>query len=295
MFRGIIEDNNYFRCRFWISPRFLRPLRRLSRNVNRRAGVIIDSKAWSRLLRRHWGITPGYLGNIERLVIALVGLRQVHFSRKITLRPLLVRSDRKIVTMLPRVASFIEKTLTSLHPNGADILELTRLAQERFPAIKITESDIDTLSASLRTAEKCHDLYHVKPRVKQKRADFYESILRKAGRPLHYSVLATAAREQGYRGSTYPHYIKSILWPDTRFAPVARSGYWALTEWEHVEVRTINQIAFDELANARRPLHEKEIFERVRSRRPVKRGSIRGAMVQNKRLKEIAPKMWTLN
>jgi hypothetical protein len=239
MFRGIIEKSNYRGCRFLLRPQFLRPLRALSSSVNEKDSRILDLKTWNALVRHQWGMNVAQLGAAENLVVALVGLRRFKFPKKRTLQPILVRTDKKIASSLPCVASFIERTLVSAQPTGVGARELSRLVHGRFAGTELSTSDINALCRCLRTVEKRGDRYH----ALGSRADFYELVLRREGKPLHYRTLARHARDHGYRGSSYSTYIAGILSPDQRFVRVSRSGFWALAEWGHLETRTISKIA----------------------------------------------------
>jgi hypothetical protein len=120
------------------------------------------------------------LGAAENLVVALVGLRRFKFPKKRTLQPILVRTDKKIASSLPCVASFIERTLVSAQPTGVGARELSRLVHGRFAGTELSTSDINALCRCLRTVEKRGDRYH----ALGSRADFYELVLRREGKPL---------------------------------------------------------------------------------------------------------------
>ena len=129
----------------------------------------------------------------------------------------------------------------------------------------------------------------------RRRADHYEQILLRAGKPLHYRKLAEGAVRLGYKGNPRQHQsVTNILVKDPRFVPIAQSGVWALTRWRGIERRTITEIAFREIKSAGRPLHEDKLYSSIAKKRRVKKGSIPQMLAQSSRFKKTGLKLWAI-
>src|SRR5204863_6685871 len=135
----------------------------------------------------------------------------------------------------------------------------------------LSPGKIQALVRCAKNVERLGDRYLIPERkIMRRRADDYEQILLRAGKPLHYRELARRAVQFGYKHK----FVTNILVRDSRFAKVGHSGFWVLSTWRNFETRTITQIAFDEIERARCPLDESQLYALISKQRVVKKRSI---------------------
>lgn len=293
-FREILLEEKYRMCGFRIRPEFSRPLQGLSRKLQVRSTRDFRYSEWNALVARTWGINTAQMGAAEPLVLEILGLRRHDFS---TTRLTSVVTDAvKTKTRRERAGSFIRRLLRSRYPAKLTLKKIIDVVSERPSFRGIDEKKIRTLLSSMKEVEKRGNSYRLTAASMASRADQYEQILQRAGRPLHYRELAKRARRFGFTGNTNQHQsVTNILVADPRFIPVAHTGRWALAAWPNLETRTITEIMFEEISNAGRPLHEDELVVRVTKRRPAKRPSIPRMLAANDKFRKVEVKTWTIN
>src|SRR5207237_7419262 len=104
-----------------------------------------------------------------------------------------------------------------------------------------------------------------------------ESVLRKRGSPMYRRELKAqiAGFKRTARMIPKPRDVEPALSTDHRFKPVGRIGLWTLTEWKHIETGTVAKVAANYMHKRYRPVTERELFEFVSAKRPVRKSSIR--------------------
>ncbi len=292
-FREVMLEDKYRMCSFRLRPEFLRPLRILSKKVRQRKTVLRQND-WNALLAKTWGISGSQLGPMEPFILEILGLRR-HDFRRPALDSIIDTAADKTKTRLDMADRFIRGLLRSHHPSGLTLQQLTDAIKARSGLRRLSTDKIRVLVRSMGDVEKLGSLYRVPDRRMSRRADHYAEILRRAGKPLHYRELAHRALRFGYRGNDGQRQsVTNILVKDSRFAPVAQSGFWALATWRNLETRTITDIAFDEIKRAGQPLHEKKLYMLIRKRRSVKRRSVPRMLAQSRRFKSLGNNLWTI-
>jgi hypothetical protein len=192
---------------------------------------------------------------------------------------------------LEKEATLLRKVL-SKHPAGLSLSEITDQIRKDWPTPPVTAEKIRFLLQAMTKIEVDGDAYRLHQR--SRRADQYYEILQQAGKPLDYRELTRRAVRFGYRGGHDSHSVAVILGGDKRFNVASPRGFWALSEWKHVDTRTFTQIAFDEIRALQRPLHEAELNRLFMSQRGSKPKSIGNLLNANSRFRKIAPKTWAL-
>ena len=293
-FREVMIEDTYRMCGFHVRREFSLPLRILATEVRRDPDPILLQSEWDALLARTWQMRSSDLGQMERFILEVLGLRRFDFSES-TLGSIIVLASDRDVTRLLVAARFIQKLIVSHHPAGLTLQQITEAIRKRTGLRSLSEERIRVLMRCARDIEKVGDQYRTSGRSMMRRADHYEEILLRAGKPLHYRELARRAVPFGYRGNDKQHQsVTNILLPDPRFVAAAQAGYWALVRWHKVETRGIKEIAFDEIKRAGRPMKEKELFSLIAKRRPVKRRSIPRMLAKSSRFKKVGPKLWAI-
>jgi predicted DNA-binding protein YlxM (UPF0122 family) len=291
--REIMLEDKYRMCGFRLRPEFLRPLRTLSKKLLRRhSKTVICYRDWDRLVRRTWGISASQLGVAEPLILEILGFRRREFDQN-PLRSILDTTVDKNKTQLFLADRFVRGVLKSHYPNGLTLQQLTDAIKTRSELGRLSVAKIRALVRSSRNIKRVGTLYRIADRCMMRRADQYHQILLQARNPLHYSELARRAVRYGYYGTGSARSIHIILQKDSRFASVGRSGYWALSAWRNLEVRSITQIAIDELQRAQCPLDESQLFALISKQKAVKKRTLRQLLEQSKCLKRVGSRLWT--
>ena len=292
-FREVMLEDKYRMCGFRLRPEFLHPLRLLSGKLRRRSDTILHQSDWNALLARTWGISATQLGPTEPLILEILGRSRLDFGKS-TLDPIIVIASGKDKTRLNVAARLIQSLLTSQYPSGLTLQKLTGAIKRRSGMRNLSKDKIRALVRCVKNIERIGKLYRIPDRSMRHRADHYAEILRRSGKPLHYRELARRAKLFGYRVNDRKRQsVTNILVKDSRFAPVAQSGFWALATWPNLETRTITQIAFDEIQRARGPLDEKHLYALISRQRVVKKRSIPRMLTQSKCFKRVGYRLWT--
>ncbi|WP_119071633.1 TIR domain-containing protein [Aggregatilinea lenta] len=101
-------------------------------------------------------------------------------------------------------------------------------------------------------------------------------VLVEHGEPLsHHDIHREIARRLATMGENIPtrRTVSNAMAHDPRFIPIGKRA-WALAEWDDVVQDTVINVMRDFFHRHNRPAREKEIFEYVQQKRPVKRSSI---------------------
>ena len=84
-----------------------------------------------------------------------------------------------------------------------------------------------------------------------------------------------------------------ILTNDQRFKSIGRTAMWTLLEWD-LECGTVADVAAQVLHRINGCLTERQLFSLIGERRPVKLGSIRSLLREDRRFRRVAPGTWEL-
>jgi hypothetical protein len=295
MFRGIISQDNYRDCEFRIRPEFLKPLRTLSATVKSDANVILSCSDWESMLGKTWKVTPAQLASTERLILDILGFKQVDFRDEKRFSVILPRKRNR--TRLRTALHEIEYLLTDPYPDGLRADELRVLLRNKFGPLAPPTDEVPALVRSLRAVEKkkVNGRYRARTSALYNGADRYERLLRDAGRPLHFREVARRVRLMSNSKPMLARSIQNTLISDPRFVSVPQSRQWALAEWKSIETRTITDLAADLLKKAARPLHETRLYALITARRPAQKNSIPALLRRDRRFKRTGTKVWALS
>jgi DNA-directed RNA polymerase delta subunit len=205
------------------------------------------------------------------------------------------REDLSFPTTAKVVARIDE--ILSREPLGLDSYQLAGRINRQFPNLS-TPATIHELVHLCSTCEVLTDgRFRCRFSWLRSLADKAFVVLLDAGEPLHFEkITEEISRRQLERGREAAlSGIRANLGKDQRFVPIARTGLWKLTSWEHVDARPIADIAKEILRLADRPLHTDQIFDEISQRRPrVLRGSVRTLLANDGRFVSVAPSIWAL-
>jgi hypothetical protein len=119
-------------------------------------------------------------------------------------------------------------------------------------------------------------------------------ILRKIGKPLHFTEITNLINETGFdKKIAYPATIHNELILDDRFVLVGR-GIYALKEWGY-QPGTVIDIIVDILKKAEKPLTKEEIIKEVLGQRIVRKSTIYLALTNKEKIKKLPDGTYTLN
>jgi hypothetical protein len=243
---------------------------------------------WERLLVRTWSLKTADIEGVEALLLAILGFRRLNFDKGNLCS---VISRDHIKHALGRAAHRIDQLLAQ-NPSGLTLRQITHEILASPNVQQLNAQKIRILLRSKRNLRCTGGAYYLQPVLS--RPDQYYEILKKAGRPLHYHEIARRLRQMGYPGRLVGRSVTNRLCADARFNPVSMTGFWALAEWEHVETRSIADIAFEEIKQADRPLDAGELYRRINNKRPARRDSLRGMLSRDARFERPQPGIWAL-
>ena len=283
----------YRGCHFRLKPEFADPLRLLQNNLQRAGRLTFTQLEWQQLLLASWSLARADLGPLEGLILSLVQFQRLSF-RNPRLIPIIVSQEVRRPPYRQALAQ-TEQLLKREFVNGLSESELLKELRSRVTGIKLQPSDVQLAVESVdgigfvkRKRGFQSNLTQLKT-VRNK----LERLLRENGAPMHFRDLAEKIN-QLTGVSRRPHLITAGLSDDPRFKPIARTGKWSLAEWTHVETRTIVEIAAEISTNAGRAFTERELFQRISKRRPIKQSSIATVLKEDNRFDRVAPTTWQM-
>lgn len=119
-------------------------------------------------------------------------------------------------------------------------------------------------------------------------------ILAENGKPMHFSDIATAIKDSGFkRRDVTTQAIHNELIKDKRFVLIGR-GIYALDSWGYSK-GTVSDIITDVLKKAGQPLHRDEIVKRVLKSRQVKETTILLNLQSKPQFKRVAKATYALD
>ncbi len=293
--RAAFLKADYAGCRFRFRPEFVRPVKVLATELSSAKDRAIAYSEWKKILARSWSTTPNCLGPVERGLLEILGFQLVTFKQP-RFRPIILPSGRKAYP-IRRAVTKAGRLFTCDFAAGLSKTELFDALRKEPYGRQLREADIPAIIRSLpgvrRTSRGEHyecllgDLESLRDRL--------ERALRNRGIATHFRQLASrvnqiarAARRSSERA------VVVALSADKRFTPVARTGLWSLTEWGHVETRTVADLASVFFTQNNRPATEEELFEFISPLRKVAKESIRVELKRNHHFLRVAPRTWAI-
>ncbi|MFA5022612.1 MAG: sigma factor-like helix-turn-helix DNA-binding protein [Patescibacteria group bacterium] len=119
-------------------------------------------------------------------------------------------------------------------------------------------------------------------------------ILRKTGKPLHFTEITDLINQSGFDKKTaYPATIHNELILDDRYVLVGR-GIYALKEWGY-QPGTVMDIIIEILKAAGKPMAKEEIVKAVLDQRIVRKSTIYLALTNKEKIKKLPDGTYTIN
>lgn len=293
--RTIFEDD-YRGCRFRFRHSFVLRLRELKAALDETGGRAFPYAVWDQILARTWGVAANQVAPIENLLFAIFGyqvVRPVH-PQKLSI---IVPNGRNVLA-LRRALADVALLLTQKFPDGLSELQLlSKLQRSNRDSVPLL-AEIPTLLDAIPGLERDGSEGKIRAGMDRltRMSDQLERILRARGVPTTTRELASEVnRFKGRVGSIRSaRNVNSALSNDKRFKIIGRTRMWILSEWDHIETRTVAEIAAGLLRQAARPMTESELFGLIAPMRPVAQSSIGTLLRQNGRFRRTAPCTWTL-
>jgi len=121
--------------------------------------------------------------------------------------------------------------------------------------------------------------------VPKRMGDKIYLILKKEGKPMHFTAITTAINDANFdKKVAYPATIHNELILDSRFVLVGR-GIYALKEWGY-EKGTVADVIEEILKKSQSPLHKEAIVNAVSEKRLVKKSTIYLALTNKNRFRK---------
>lgn len=295
MFRDICWHENYTGCEFRFHAEFFRPLQRILVAINRKPSGLFSDDDWQNIVHALGVLKPAQLEREKRLIFAILGLRLISAERESVL-PMLA-TPTKSSRAVRRARWTTKEILMNGFPNGLTGPELQAEIQKKLGSLTPALKELPAIVHSIPSVE-----FYRETRRYRARAGFliyggdeYERVLRASGKPMHYSDIVLKAAAGTLRGKRATKTVLDQLSRDPRFTYIGHTGIWGLSEWKHIETRTIADIAAQLLTDAGQPMTEEELFHLISSRgRPVIKRSLRQLFTQDRRFQKIGPAKWNL-
>lgn len=264
LLRRVIWLGDYRACLFHLRPEYIRPLKDLAARLDSegirgfsstewhrmfiRQGCMFSlqpvitkrfrppfkakrkyllAQRWPTLLRELWHVEESELGDINRLLLEVLGFR---IDSRVKHHPVALLGDEKSISLRLSPGE-IKRLLTFVYPDGLTLDRLVAELEKKFPRHAPTARECLQLLKTIPAVELAQTgLYRVKLRQLRSSVDKCERVLRDEGRVLHHLEFFPKAGLTGkIKGR---HSLTCMLGADTRFAAVGRSGYWGLSEWK---------------------------------------------------------------
>jgi hypothetical protein len=268
-------------------------MRALAREFPTVRSRVFTFSQWEQKLTDLWGMQPNELRGAERLVLEILGYR------KLTLKNLPVASlvlPRTKKTKVFRAA--IKQTdhlLTRDHPKGLTLVDLATALEKSVGLQTDKEAELLAVIKSVPGLEKINGRYRAKIFRLVRTSDKCERVLYEKGKAMRFREIAAQVNEDRARtDARYARDVSQLLADDDRFTPIGKTGLWSLAEWDHIETRTIVNIAAEFLGRSNMPLHEGELFRLISARRPLKKNSVCSLLSADHRFRRTAPRTWKL-
>lgn len=293
LLRGAVFDYSHAGCSFQFRPEFLKPFKSLAAAIADRASNLISRATWSEILNRAWNVSRQEIQSQEVLLLRLLGFGT--FTAEHVTVP---RTDD---SRWKRSGAAVAELRKLLRMHGAKWLTRDEISQH-LGQLKLIASpaDVDPLVSLIESAECDPSRQRFRTRFEflPNRVEKCERLLREHGKKLHYKRLAVLiAEHQGpvqQAQAELGRVISATLSGSPRFRSVGKTGEWILTEWKHIEWRTIVEIAEELLEQSGRPLTSRSLCAAIGQRRPVRPSSIGTLLRKDSRFVRTAPETWAL-
>ncbi len=296
MLREAIFHDDYAGCHFRFREEFVAPLRLLKEALSGAGRRALTYGDWEKVLWDVWRMQPEELGELEDLLLSLMGRQILRLGRG---RNAAIVIPRQRSTSRFKVAlQTTDRLLRTQHPGGRSETQLleelhaagvANLDREELRAVTETMTDVERDARTGRLRVRIEGL--------RRMSDQLERILLERKMPMGGHALAEelSGLKRNIASKRGARHVRAAMSNDKRFKPIGRTGVWALAVWDHVETRTVGDIVADALRRSPKPMAEAKICSLVLASREVKKDSIGRMLREDSRFRRIAPLTWQLN
>ncbi len=205
-------------------------------------------------------------------------------------------NSKKVIRIINEIVGYLQKTVAPQSIQDI-ILQINKRKKRnsRFSTDEIQQAievcrDIEQLpNKTFQVNYSCLRTYE----------DKLFRILFNEKRPMHIQQLAIIlnlnATKYGERSGITPHHIGSRLSSDERFQPIGRSGEWKLASWDHISTDYVLDLMEEALHSSGSPLSLEDIFNYVKSKRPVEINAIAAYLSQDNRFSRVGTNLFGLS
>ncbi len=205
-------------------------------------------------------------------------------------------NTKKVIRIINEIVSFLKKIVApqSLH----DII--LQINKRKKKSSRFSTDEIQQAIEVCRDIEQLPDkTFQVNYSCLRTYEDKLFRILFNENRSMHIQQLAIIlnlnATKYGERSGITPHHIGSRLSSDERFQPIGRSGEWKLASWDHISTDYVLDLMEEALHSSGIPLSLEDIFNYVKSKRPVEINAIAAYLSQDNSFSRVGTNLFGLS
>jgi hypothetical protein len=235
--RGVLMSDDYTGCQFRLLPETVQPIRRLLAKLKRR-GVLLTDHEWQQMLKHALGTRTTDIEPLANLLLAIAGFWYLQVQRGSAEVVFTRRTHRQTFR---RILFEIEQILTSKNRAGLTPKELHQYISRKCKHSGVTFQQTRLLVRSLSILETINGRVRVRLTALKRWSDIYERFLSDEQRPMRLTEMAHRS-QQALAHLGWEHNLAAlsqVLSSDSRFVPIGRTGWWALSKWRDVETRSI--------------------------------------------------------
>ena len=232
------------------------------------------------------------------LLVTLMGMNSIKLNRK-GLQEIWGFFSHENAKFIEEIILGIDDCLNGETSIALDELDLSVAINKKRPKRK--KIKIDQLRRYLFLCDTVEEtdsgVYRGKFEFLKYRYLNIERILSEIGQPTHFSeivrVLNNRLAQHGEKTCTERNITNQMV-DNENFLPVGRSGQWALSRWDNVETKNICELILHCFHSASRPLSIDEIYNEIKSKRPVSKASISLMLANNSEYRKVSRTHWGL-
>ena len=293
---GAIFDDDYTGCRFRFRGSFVSPLRRLKEALAKSNGKALSFAQWQRVLWETLAMKPKELGRSEETLLLLLGYKVFRPAGR-RHEPIVLPKSRSASSDTAALSRM--KLLLKTSPNGLSEKQLLQKVRLAGHHVKLNPSELFRMLKGMLNVEQTGprgNLLRVRTEGLARVSDRIERVFRERGKPMNApQLLGELNRWRGKRRLTQkPINLRKTMAADPRFKPIGKSGFWALREWDHIDGRTITDIAADLFRTSKKAMTEAELHRLIAAKRPVRFKSLSTMLRDNSRFRRLGARTWEL-
>ena len=293
MIRRALLHRDYTSCRFRFREEFSEPIRAVAAGLARRTGNrIIPYAKWEKLIT-NLGLSMD--GESGQGLLQILGF-DVLTECECPLKPIIIPKGRDHGCLRKAIRKM--RLLLGQRPGGITQAALLQELKQYSKNAGLLSDDVSAIVMSLPGVERVAKGTKFRCAVRDLSSvnDRLERVLREKGKPMHFRELTMTLKQAqlGIKRGPSERSVATALSCDDRFAPIARTGLWILSEWKQFENCTIPDLAASLLAAHRGAMTETELFKSMRRVRDLSQESIRSRLATDSRFVRVAPYTWAL-